>query len=156
MTRWTRFCRAVTLLDPPYAAFVRTAQGAVASLSPELFLRRTGAAVASRPIKGTNRRSSRAQRAARQRGALERSAKDRAENVMIVDLVRNDLSQVCVEGSVRVPLLAQAEPHPGVWHLVSDVRGVLSPGTGDGDLLRAAFPPGSVTGAPKVRAGGHR
>ena len=130
--------------------------GAVASLSPELFLRREGTAVLSRPIKGTQVRSADGREAARQRDELERSAKNRAENVMIVDLMRNDLNQVCVPGSVEVPRLVAAEPHPGVWHLVSDVRGVLSGGSGagcgDGELVRAAFPPGSVTGAPKVRA----
>ena len=71
---------------------------------------------------------------------------------MIVDLMRNDLSRVCLPGSVRVPALLRAEAHPGVWHLVSDVRGTLRPGAGDGQLIAAAFPPGSVTGAPKVRA----
>src|SRR6185437_11779012 len=68
------------------------------------------------------------------------------------DLVRNDLSRVCVPGSVTVPVLLGPEPHPGVWHLVSTVTGTLRPGAGDGDLISAAFPPGSVTGAPKVRA----
>ena len=90
--------------------------------------------------------------AAAQRAELEASTKNRAENVMIVDLVRNDLSRVCVPGSVSVPVLLGPEPHPGVWHLVSTVTGTLGPGAGDGDLIRAAFPPGSVTGAPKVRA----
>ena len=71
---------------------------------------------------------------------------------MIVDLVRNDLSRVCVPGTVTVPVLLGPQAHPGVWHLVSTVAGTLRPGTGDGDLIRAAFPPGSVTGAPKVRA----
>ena len=71
---------------------------------------------------------------------------------MIVDLVRNDLSRVCLPGTVTVPVLLGPEPHPGVWHLVSTVSGTLRPGTGDGDLIGAAFPPGSVTGAPKVRA----
>ncbi len=146
------FCRAVTRLDPPYAAFMRTPDGAVASLSPELFLRRTGTSVWSRPIKGTRSRPADELAARRQREVLERSAKDRAENVMIVDLMRNDLSRVCVPGSVQVPALLRAEAHPGVWHLVSDVRGRLSAGAGDGQLVAAAFPPGSVTGAPKVRA----
>jgi len=146
------FCRGVSQLHPPYAAFVRLAGGDVASLSPELFLRRTGRTAASRPIKGTRRRSSLEGRAASQRRELEHSAKDRAENVMIVDLVRNDLSRACVPGSVHVPRLLRAEPHPGVWHLVSDVRGTLRPDAGDHDLIRAAFPPGSVTGAPKIRA----
>jgi para-aminobenzoate synthetase/4-amino-4-deoxychorismate lyase len=146
------FCHAVTRLNPPYAAFMRTPGGAVASLSPELFLRRSGMSVWSRPIKGTRFRPADERVAQRQRELLEHSAKDRAENVMIVDLMRNDLSQVCVPGSVHVPALVRAEAHPGVWHLVSDVRGTLAAGTSDGQLIAAAFPPGSVTGAPKVRA----
>jgi para-aminobenzoate synthetase / 4-amino-4-deoxychorismate lyase len=146
------FAQAVTVLDPPYAAFMDVPGGAVASMSPELFLRRTGRAVVSRPIKGTAHRSKQPDRATRQRGDLEGSAKNRAENVMIVDLVRNDLSRVCEPGSVTAPRLLDTEPHPGVWHLVSEVRGTLTRDAGDGDLIRAAFPPGSVTGAPKVRA----
>ena len=146
------FCHAVTALDPPYAAFLRTADGAVASLSPELFLRRRGPEVLTRPIKGTRARPAGDQAARRERAALRRSAKDRAENVMIVDLMRNDLSRVCLPGTVRVPALLRAEAHPGVWHLVSEVRGTLPAGAGDGPLVAAAFPPGSVTGAPKVRA----
>ena len=146
------FCCAASRLDPPYAAFLRLDDGAVASLSPELFLRRTGASVLSQPIKGTTARSGDEITARRQREALERSAKDRAENVMIVDLMRNDLSRVCVPGTVSVPALLRAEAHPGVWHLVSEVRGLLCPVTDDEQLIRATFPPGSVTGAPKVRA----
>jgi para-aminobenzoate synthetase component I len=151
------FCQGVTALDPPYAAFIGvsapgTGHAAVASLSPELFLRRTGDTVTSKPIKGTARRAAGEDEAEAQRAELEASTKNRAENVMIVDLVRNDLSRVCVPGSVTVPVLLGPEPHPGVWHLVSTVTGTLRPGAGDGDLIRAAFPPGSVTGAPKVRA----
>ena len=146
------FCQAATALSPPYAAFISVPGGAAASMSPELFLRRTDGTVVSRPIKGTAHRSPEPATATRQRGDLERSAKNRAENVMIVDLVRNDLSRVCVPGSVTVPSLLGAEPHPGVWHLVSEVRGTLRESATDGDLIRAAFPPGSVTGAPKVRA----
>jgi para-aminobenzoate synthetase/4-amino-4-deoxychorismate lyase len=151
------FCQALTSIDPPYAAFVTpgaggVGDGAVASLSPELFLRRTGGTVVSKPIKGTAPRADDHEQAEAQRAGLERSAKNRAENVMIVDLVRNDLSRVCVPGSVTVPGLLSAEPHPGVWHLVSTVTGTLEDGATDGDLIRAAFPPGSVTGAPKVRA----
>jgi para-aminobenzoate synthetase/4-amino-4-deoxychorismate lyase len=147
------FCQAAAALAPPYAAFLTVPGGAVASLSPELFLRRAGSCVESKPIKGTARRDQADRdQAEAQRAALERSAKNRAENVMIVDLVRNDLSRVCVAGSVTVPSLLGAEPHPGVWHLVSTVRGTLRSGATDGDLIRAAFPPGSVTGAPKVRA----
>jgi len=152
------FCEGVTALDPPYAAFIGVSRtgdrgrAAVASLSPELFLRRTGDTVTSKPIKGTARRATDPGEAARQRAELEASTKNQAENVMIVDLVRNDLSRVCVPGSVTVPVLLGPEPHPGVWHLVSTVTGTLRPDAGDGDLVSAAFPPGSVTGAPKVRA----
>jgi para-aminobenzoate synthetase / 4-amino-4-deoxychorismate lyase len=146
------FCAAAQL-DQPYAAFLRpTADSAVASLSPELFLRRQGRCVSSRPIKGTAARLPRVPDAQTQRAWLERSAKNRAENVMIVDLTRSDLSRVCEPGSVEVPRLTAAEPHPGVWHLVSEVRGRLSADATDSQLIRATFPPGSVTGAPKVRA----
>ena len=151
------FCQGVTALAPPYAAFIGVSpqgsgRAAVASLSPELFLRRTGNTVTSKPIKGTARRAADEGESAAQRAELAASAKNRAENVMIVDLVRNDLSRVCLPGSVTVPVLLGPEPHPGVWHLVSTVTGTMSPDAGDGDLIRAAFPPGSVTGAPKVRA----
>jgi para-aminobenzoate synthetase / 4-amino-4-deoxychorismate lyase len=150
------FCVAATRLDPPYAAFLRIRGGsdsaAIASLSPELFLRRTGDRVLSSPIKGTRQRPADPAAAQAMLDELVASAKDGAENVMIVDLMRNDLSRVCVPGTVEVPALLRAEPHPGVWHLVSDVTGALAPGTSDAALVAATFPPGSVTGAPKVRA----
>jgi para-aminobenzoate synthetase/4-amino-4-deoxychorismate lyase len=146
------FCEAIERLRPPYGAFVARPEGVVLSLSPELFLRRSGRQVTSRPIKGTARRPDDAARAGAERQTLERSAKDRAENVMIVDLVRNDLGRVCEPGSIDVPRLCVTEAHPGVWHLVSEVVGTLRPSVSDEELLRATFPPGSVTGAPKVRA----
>ncbi|HEY2315474.1 MAG TPA: aminodeoxychorismate synthase component I, partial [Streptosporangiaceae bacterium] len=147
------FCRSAGQLRPPYAAFLRIADdAAVASLSPELFLRRSGTSVLASPIKGTSERSADAGLAERQRAALTGSAKDRAENVMIVDLMRSDLASVCRPGTVVVPRLTAAQAHPGVWHLVSDVRGELPSGRTDAELLTATFPPGSVTGAPKVRA----
>jgi para-aminobenzoate synthetase / 4-amino-4-deoxychorismate lyase len=151
------FCQAATDLQPPYASFISvsdtaTNRVAVASLSPELFLRRQAGRVVSKPIKGTARRAGDAAESAAQLAELKRSAKNRSENVMIVDLVRNDLARVCGPGTVAVTDLLGAEPHPGVWHLVSTVEGTLLPGPTDGDLIRAAFPPGSVTGAPKVRA----
>jgi para-aminobenzoate synthetase/4-amino-4-deoxychorismate lyase len=139
------FCAGVDALAPAHAAYLDTGDRQVASLSPELFLRRTGRAVVTRPIKGTAP-------AAQDPDLLERSAKDRAENVMIVDLMRNDLGRVSATGSVRVTSLAEPEPGAGVRHLVSEVRGTLTDGASDADLLRATFPPGSVTGAPKVRA----
>ncbi len=139
------FCAGVEHLAPQYAAFLRTGDGAIASFSPELFLRRRSRQVLTSPIKGTASLQSDVDR-------LVDSAKNRAENVMIVDLMRNDLGRVCRPGSVRVHNLVRAEQHTGVWHLVSDVVGELAAGQDDADLLRATFPPGSVTGAPKVRA----
>lgn len=138
-------------LEPAYGGFVTGPWGAVASFSPELFLERTSRRIRSAPIKGTAPRSALGG-ASEQRRTLLESAKDRAENVMIVDLMRNDFGRVCVPGSIGVPSLAQAEAHPGVWHLVSDVTGELKDGVDDAALLRATFPPGSVTGAPKIRA----
>jgi para-aminobenzoate synthetase component 1 len=133
----------------PYAGAVHLPGGAhprlrhgisVVTASPELFLRRHGAVVESGPIKGTGRT------------AGDLTAKDAAENVMIVDLVRNDLGAVCRTGSVTVPRLLDVEEHPGLVHLVSTVRGELRDDVGWSDLLAATFPPGSVTGAPKSSA----
>ena len=138
------FCAGVEQLRPAYAAFVSSPEGALASLSPELFLRRTGDEVLSSPIKGTASLDT-------DPDELVASAKNRAENIMIVDLMRNDLGRVSVPGSVRVPAITRAERH-SVWHLVSDVVGHVAHGVRDSELLRATFPPGSVTGAPKVRA----
>jgi para-aminobenzoate synthetase component 1 len=114
---------------------------AVVSASPELYLRVDGRTVETRPIKGT----------AADDVTLATSIKDRAENLMIVDLARNDLGRVCAYGSVHVPDLFTIEAHPGLFHLVSTVRGRLRDGAGLGDLVRATFPPASVTGAPKPR-----
>ncbi|UGS37385.1 aminodeoxychorismate synthase component I [Capillimicrobium parvum] len=136
-------------LEPRHGALFAGPWGATVGLSPELFLRRRGREVVTRPIKGTIRRDADEDGARR---ALVGSAKDRAENVMIVDLMRNDLGRVCAYGSVHAGGAPVAEAHPGVWHLVSEVRGRLRDGVGDGELLRATFPPGSVTGAPKVQA----
>jgi para-aminobenzoate synthetase/4-amino-4-deoxychorismate lyase len=146
------FADAWVSLRAPYSAYIGGQDAAIVSFSPELFLERRRRLVRSAPIKGTRPRSDDPARAEEQRGELLASAKDRAENVMIVDVMRNDIGRVCEYGSVRAPTLVRAEAHPGVWHLVSDVEGVLRPGVGDGQLLRATFPPASVTGAPKVRA----
>ncbi|HEY8787701.1 MAG TPA: anthranilate synthase component I family protein [Actinopolymorphaceae bacterium] len=126
----------------PFSAVVRLPGRGIeiASASPELFLRRRGRVVESSPIKGT---------AATVDGFLP---KDLAENVMIVDLVRNDLARVCVDGSVVVTALAAVEPHPGLYHLVSTVRGELAGDAGWPELLDATFPAGSITGAPKEAA----
>jgi para-aminobenzoate synthetase/4-amino-4-deoxychorismate lyase len=146
------FEQARRRIDPPYAAVFCTPWGGIASLSPELFLRRRGADVTTAPIKGTISRDPDQRRARAALAELRASAKDAAEHVMIVDLMRNDLGRVCEYGTVVAPRIPDAEPHPGLWHLVSRVRGLLRPGADDGDLLRATFPPGSVTGAPKVQA----
>ncbi|MET9045261.1 chorismate-binding protein [Streptomyces sp. NPDC003631] len=126
----------------PYAGTIRLPGHGVevATASPELFLRRDGRSVESGPIKGTGRT---------EEDLLE---KDYAENVMIVDLVRNDLGRVCTSGSVSVPDLCAVEKHPGLVHLVSTVRGELRADVGWPDLLDATFPAGSITGAPKSSA----
>jgi para-aminobenzoate synthetase/4-amino-4-deoxychorismate lyase len=136
------FATAAAALTPDRGAYLAGPWGALASLSPELFLRRVDRSVLSAPIKGTAESSA----------PLVASEKDRAENVMIVDLMRNDLGKSCAYGTVTVPQLARARPGAGVWHLVSEVAGTLAPGVGDGDLVRGCFPPGSVTGAPKIKA----
>jgi len=138
---------ALALRKPaPHAGLLRlpTAAGgavAVVSASPERFLSWTGRAVETRPIKGT----------AAHPAALERSAKDHAENVMIVDLARNDMGRVCEPGSIQVPELCAVERYPGLAHLVSTVRGTLRADVGLGGLLHATLPPASITGAPKPR-----
>jgi len=124
----------------------------VASISPETFLSVTGRHVTIRPIKGTRPRARDAALDAALADDLATAAKDRAENVMVVDLERNDLGRVCRPGTVRVPELTRVEGHPTVWHLVSTVEGELRPAAGYGDLLRATFPCGSITGAPKIAA----
>jgi para-aminobenzoate synthetase / 4-amino-4-deoxychorismate lyase len=145
------FCRLADELRPSRGAFVAGPWGAVASMSPELFLRRDERSVWSEPIKGTARRGADGSDDEGRRTALAGSEKDRAENMMIVDLMRNDLGRVCEYGSVHVDGLAEARPGPGVWHLVSRVSGTLRPDVGNAELRRATFPPGSVTGAPKVQ-----
>jgi para-aminobenzoate synthetase/4-amino-4-deoxychorismate lyase len=137
---------------PQYTAAFETPHGGIVSLSPELFLRRQGRQVRSGPIKGTAPRPREQQLAERSLRQLQASGKDAAEHVMIVDLMRNDLGRVCEYGSVRAPRRPTAEAHPGLWHLVTNVAGWLRPDVGDGELVRSAFPPGSVTGAPKVQS----
>jgi para-aminobenzoate synthetase component 1 len=125
----------------PHEAFVRIGDACIVSASPERFLRVDGRRVLTSPIKGTSADAA----------VLRASAKDRAENVMIVDLARNDLGRVCEYGSIHVRGLCDVESHPGLFHLVSTVEGTLRDGVTNGDLLRAAFPPASVTGCPKPR-----
>jgi para-aminobenzoate synthetase component 1 len=138
----------------PFAAYLNLGDLQILSASPERFLRLDAERrrVETRPIKGTRPRGLGPMHDAALGRALAESEKDRAENVMIVDLLRNDLSRVCRPGTVRVPELFALEHHPTVHHLVSTVVGELEAGADATDLIRAAFPGGSITGAPKVRA----
>ncbi len=147
------FYRLLRKLNPaPFSAYLDHGDFVIASASPERFLRTDGDRVETRPIKGTRGRYVDGLVDSLQSRALTESRKDQAENVMIVDLLRNDLSKVCVPGSVQVPQLCGLETFASVHHLVSTVTGRLRAGQGPVDLLAAAFPGGSVTGAPKVRA----
>jgi para-aminobenzoate synthetase component I len=124
----------------PFAAWMRLPSIEIVCASPERYLERDGGRIVSSPIKGTARVRE------------EMTSKDEAENVMIVDLVRHDLSQVAVTGSVTTPRLLDVEEHPGLVHLVSDVAGELTSDATWADIFEATFPPGSVTGAPKISA----
>ena len=136
----------------PFAAYLDQGARHVLSSSPELFLRTRGRHVETRPIKGTARRETDPETDRRARLDLLASRKDRAENVMIVDLLRNDLSRVCVPSSVEAPILCGLESYAGLHHLVSVVTGDLRDACDTLDLLAASFPGGSITGAPKLRA----
>ena len=142
------FLRTASATRPPYGAHLPTGtETTLVSLSPERFLTVEDGRVITSPIKGTTKRSEDPDGS-----RLRSSGKDAAENIMITDLMRNDLSRVCVPGSVAVTGLLEIQAHPGVWHLVSTVSGELAEGVSAADLLAATFPPGSVTGAPKSSA----
>ena len=150
---WELYLRMRQRNAAPFAAFFDTPEAAILSASPERFLRvDVERRVETRPIKGTRPRGIGPEHDGALGRALTESAKDRAENLMIVDLMRNDLSRVCSPGTVRVPELFALERYATVHHLVSTVVGQLAPGHDAFDLLRASFPGGSITGAPKVRA----
>ncbi|WP_313573711.1 aminodeoxychorismate synthase component 1 [Pseudescherichia sp.] len=149
---WQAFTRLNASNRAPFSAFVRLEEGAILSLSPERFIHLERDRIQTRPIKGTLPRLTDPLADRQQAEKLAASPKDRAENLMIVDLMRNDIGRVAVPGSVRVPELFVVEPFPAVHHLVSTVTARLPVSQHACDLLRAAFPGGSITGAPKVRA----
>ncbi len=136
----------------PFAGWLDWGGGQVISASPERFLRLQNGLVSTRPIKGTRPRGNNAEEDKALVDELSGSPKDRAENVMIVDLLRNDLGRSCLPGSIAVPTVCEVESFPTVHHMVSEVLGRVRPGCSPVDLLAGAFPGGSVTGAPKVRA----
>ena len=145
--------QALRVINPaPFSAYLSTPYAHILSSSPERFLRVDRGAVQTRPIKGTRPRAGHPRLDAELAEALRVSEKDRAENVMIVDLLRNDLSKNCELGSVKVPRLFEVESYATVHHLVSTVTGQLRVGRDAIDLLRGCFPGGSITGAPKLRA----
>ncbi|MNQ93992.1 Aminodeoxychorismate synthase component 1 [compost metagenome] len=148
------FARLSAERGAAYGAFWRLGQRALVSNSPELFLTFDPASgrIETRPIKGTRPRHADPGRDAELAAALAASAKDRAENLMIVDLMRNDLARAAVPGSVRVERLFEVESHPTVHHLVSTVTATARPGVAAAEVLEATFPPGSITGAPKHQA----
>lgn len=149
---WQAYQRLRTANHAPFSAFIRLADSVVMSISPERFLSVNEGMVQTKPIKGTRPRSSNPMEDERQIESLLTAEKDRAENLMIVDLLRNDLSKHCQPGSVNVPDLFKLESFAAVHHLVSTVTGKLKTTSSPIALLQGAFPGGSITGAPKIRA----
>jgi para-aminobenzoate synthetase component 1 len=149
---WLAYQLLERVNQAPFSAFLRLPQGCVLSLSPERFIELRGNVIETKPIKGTRPRSQNTQQDRANALALQNATKDQAENLMIVDLLRNDIGRVALPGSVLVPKLFEIESFPAVHHLVSTIRAQLDPRYSATDLLRACFPGGSITGAPKVRA----
>ena len=149
---WLAYQRLRIVNPAPFSAYLNTPYAQVLSASPERFLKVEDGRVETRPIKGTRPRAGHARLDAELIESLRASEKDRAENLMIVDLLRNDLSKNCAPGTVKVPKLFEVESFATVHHLVSTVTGELRPGRDALDLLRGCFPGGSITGAPKLRA----
>jgi para-aminobenzoate synthetase component 1 len=135
----------------PFASFIRRRNDIVISASPERFLKVENGIISTSPIKGTRPRGRTPTEDSSLKSELLNSEKDRAENIMIVDLLRNDLGRICEFGSIQVEKLCELEEHPTLFHLVSTIAGRLRPNVDFAEVLRAAFPCGSITGAPKIR-----
>ena len=151
-TPWNLYQALRKITPAPYSAYLQFPEMSVISCSPELFLRAEDGVVQTRPMKGTRPRGATAEEDDRLFRDLAASEKDRAENIMIVDLLRNDLGKVCIPGTICVPEIFTVEKYPKVHQLVSSATGRLRPEHNAIDLLTACFPGGSVTGAPKIRA----
>ncbi|MDC9729207.1 MAG: aminodeoxychorismate synthase component I [Methyloprofundus sp.] len=149
---WTAYCALRKLNSAPFSGYFNVPGVQILSSSPERFLKVSAGCVETKPIKGTRPRKTTSKENQQQIDALKSSPKDRAENLMIVDLLRNDISKNCVDGSVKVPKLFDVESYATVHHLVSTVSGKLKSEHHALDLLRSCFPGGSITGAPKIRA----
>jgi para-aminobenzoate synthetase component 1 len=149
---WHAYLRLREINPAPFAAYLDLPEGRVLCSSPERFLQVVGERVETKPIKGTRPRAADANRDRALAEALRASTKDRAENIMIVDLLRNDLGKSCAPGSIRASKVFDIESFASVHHLVSTVEGRLAPGNDALDLLAGCFPGGSITGAPKVAA----
>lgn len=151
-SEWLAYLKLEQFNLAPFSAFIRTEQGTILSVSPERFLQVKDRIIETKPIKGTRPRSGDPVVDAANAAELAQAEKDQAENLMIVDLLRNDIGRVAKPGSVHVPKLFDIESFPAVHHLVSTIRAELDSQYDCADLLRACFPGGSITGAPKVRA----
>ncbi|MCL9781157.1 aminodeoxychorismate synthase component I [Vibrio sp. S4M6] len=151
-SEWQAYQRLEKFNLAPFSAFIRTDDSTILSVSPERFLQLDKEHIETKPIKGTMPRSTDKSIDEVNKKTLQQSEKDQAENLMIVDLLRNDIGRVAQVGSVHVPSLFEIESFPAVHHLVSTVKAKLDPAFSATDLLRASFPGGSITGAPKIRA----
>lgn len=151
-SEWQAYLKLEASNQAPFSAFLRLPQGSILSVSPERFLQMADRQIETKPIKGTRPRSADTLQDVALMNDLANAEKDQAENLMIVDLLRNDIGRVATPGSVHVPKLFEIESFPAVHHLVSTIRATLDDQYQAADLLRACFPGGSITGAPKVRA----